>query len=257
MGGDLLAERRTSIFGCLSVGHNILLGYVLWDGVNFEDGVDATKVWMIDETFTSVHREDWEIYTNTQSRSIRSFNNFVENTIRNSFLRTYTIFSVSKYPFLKNVQKKSQNHCLFSSAALDAYGLIKAGRWVERGDIVVLGLKTYDFPKKDRLFFDIIEKSPALNSAAVSLCVPSGVMGRVLQVQTNKTIGKTLKTISTYLVNNKFMHSPGVTAPNIFTRLKTINLGTAVSISTFVVTRGTKEKRFALFSTQPLISLTK
>jgi len=57
--GSLLGE-GIRILGKLAIGNNILLGYLPWDGYNFEDGIVATEILRTKEVFTSVHVEEWE-----------------------------------------------------------------------------------------------------------------------------------------------------------------------------------------------------
>lgn len=57
--GDLLADSRDSLCGQFVVGRNLLLGYIPWDGLNFEDAVIANKNLVTKEVFTSAHIEEW------------------------------------------------------------------------------------------------------------------------------------------------------------------------------------------------------
>jgi len=60
LSGELLAD-GSSRFSCqISVGHNFLLRYVPWDGLNFEDSVVATTELFIDGSLTSIHVENLE-----------------------------------------------------------------------------------------------------------------------------------------------------------------------------------------------------
>merc|ERR1712187_543774 len=59
--GDLLADRRASVFGQTASGQNLLLGSIAYDGLNHEDGVVASQALAINETFSSVHTEQWDI----------------------------------------------------------------------------------------------------------------------------------------------------------------------------------------------------
>merc|ERR1711920_959727 len=57
--GDLLADGQASLFGCFSVGQNLIIAYMSWDRLNFEDGIITTQTMIKKETFTSVHSEKW------------------------------------------------------------------------------------------------------------------------------------------------------------------------------------------------------
>merc|ERR1712224_1173400 len=58
--GDFLAEGRSSVHNQLAVGQNLLIGYIPWDGLNFEDAMVASESLVTKETFTSTHIEEWE-----------------------------------------------------------------------------------------------------------------------------------------------------------------------------------------------------
>ena len=57
--GDLLADSSDSLCGQFVVGRNLLLGYIPWDGLNFEDAVIANENLTTKEIFTSAHIEEW------------------------------------------------------------------------------------------------------------------------------------------------------------------------------------------------------
>lgn len=63
-----MADSRDSSFGHFSVGRNLLLGYIPWDGLNFEDAVVASENLVTKEVFTSAHIEEW-ITSSTQTQS--------------------------------------------------------------------------------------------------------------------------------------------------------------------------------------------
>jgi DNA-directed RNA polymerase subunit beta len=57
--GDLLADGRSSVHGNLAVGQNLLICYMPWDGLNFEDAIVGSERLREYETFTSTHIEEW------------------------------------------------------------------------------------------------------------------------------------------------------------------------------------------------------
>ena len=57
--GDLLADSNDSLCGQFVVGRNLLLGYLPWDGLNFEDAVVASENLVTKEIFTNTHLEEW------------------------------------------------------------------------------------------------------------------------------------------------------------------------------------------------------
>jgi len=58
--GDLLADGRASVGGSLAVGQNLLICYIPWDGLNFEDAIVGSERLIKKETGTSIHIEEWE-----------------------------------------------------------------------------------------------------------------------------------------------------------------------------------------------------
>ena len=57
---NLLVDKNTSIFRHFSIGHNTLIRYIPWDGINFEDRIIITEMWIINETLISIHYEVWQ-----------------------------------------------------------------------------------------------------------------------------------------------------------------------------------------------------
>jgi DNA-directed RNA polymerase beta subunit len=58
--GDLLADGRSSLGGQLAIGKNLLLCYLPWYGLNFEDAIVATERLVTHEIFTSRYIEEIE-----------------------------------------------------------------------------------------------------------------------------------------------------------------------------------------------------
>ena len=59
--GDLIADCSTSVGGDLSLGQNILIGYMPWEGYNFEDAILISERLVYDDLYTSIHIEKYEI----------------------------------------------------------------------------------------------------------------------------------------------------------------------------------------------------
>src|SRR4051812_46822468 len=53
--GDLLADSSASVGGELSLGKNILVAYMPWDGYNFEDAILISERLVYDDIYTSLH----------------------------------------------------------------------------------------------------------------------------------------------------------------------------------------------------------
>ena len=71
--GDLLADGSSSLYGFFAAGQNLLVGYMPWDGLNFEDAMVVSEGLKNEETFTSTHIEYWETSLQRTSLGIETF----------------------------------------------------------------------------------------------------------------------------------------------------------------------------------------
>jgi len=153
--GDVLADTSTTEFGELSLGKNVLIGYMPWEGYNFEDAVLMNERVVYDHVFTSFHIERLKTETRTTQKGEEIF--------------------CSDPPALADGTQK------FST--LDKYGLIRPGTWVQNGDILVG--KKVPRPEvaptpEERLLYAIFEtKRPQYSDSSFRLS--HGSMGRVVQ----------------------------------------------------------------------------
>ena len=154
--GDLLADCTTSVSGELSLGKNILVAYMPWEGYNFEDAILINERLVYDDIYTSLHIERYEI-------EIRD-----------------TIFGVEQ---ISNKITESE------TAHLDEKGIAKIGSWVNEGSILVgkiTPIKKKSLSPHEKLLYDIVgKKIPTTRDT--SLRVPKGVQGRVLNVEILET----------------------------------------------------------------------
>ena len=58
--GDVLADGPSTKDGELALGKNILVGYMNWEGYNYEDAVLLNERLVMDDVFTSIHVEEYE-----------------------------------------------------------------------------------------------------------------------------------------------------------------------------------------------------
>ena len=58
--GDVLADGPSTAEGELSLGKNILVGYMNWEGYNYEDAILLNERLVMDDVFTSIHIEEFE-----------------------------------------------------------------------------------------------------------------------------------------------------------------------------------------------------
>ena len=154
--GDLLADCTTSVSGELSLGKNILVAYMPWEGYNFEDAILISERLVYDDIYTSLHIERYEI-------EIRD-----------------TIFGVEQ---ISNKITESE------TVHLDEKGIAKIGSWVNEGTVLVgkiTPIKQKSLSPYEKLLYDIVgKKIPTTRDT--SLRVPKGVQGKVLNVEILET----------------------------------------------------------------------
>ncbi|MDR3124456.1 MAG: DNA-directed RNA polymerase subunit beta [Endomicrobium sp.] len=154
--GQIIADGPATSQGQLSLGQNLLVAYMPWDGYNFEDAMLLSEKLIQDDKFTSVHIKEFQ----TEARETKSRPEEITKDIPN----------VGAEDLL----------------SLDEDGVIKIGSTVQRGDILV-GKTT---PKgeqqstpEERLLRVLFGKK-AEDVQDASLRVPPGVTGKVITVRT-------------------------------------------------------------------------
>jgi len=105
--GDVVADSSAVDHGELALGQNCLVGFMAWDGYNFEDAVIISERLVHDDRFTSVHIENYTI------------------DVRDTKLGPEVVTSD-----IPNVSEEKLKH-------LDAEGIIRIGAEVKSGDILV------------------------------------------------------------------------------------------------------------------------
>ena len=58
--GDMLADGPSTDTGELALGRNILLGFMVWEGYNYEDAILISDKLVKEDVFTSIHIEEYE-----------------------------------------------------------------------------------------------------------------------------------------------------------------------------------------------------
>ncbi len=58
--GDIIADGPAMDNGELALGKNILIGFMTWEGYNYEDAVLISEELVMDDVFTSIHMEEYE-----------------------------------------------------------------------------------------------------------------------------------------------------------------------------------------------------
>jgi DNA-directed RNA polymerase subunit beta len=59
--GDILADGPSTSQGEIALGKNILVGFMTWEGYNYEDAILISERLSMEDTFTSIHIEEHEI----------------------------------------------------------------------------------------------------------------------------------------------------------------------------------------------------
>ena len=153
--GQIIADGASTEGGELSVGQNILIAYMPWEGYNYEDAFVISERLLYDDLFTSLHIEKFEI-------EIRQTKLGMEEVTRD----------------LPNVSEHSIRN-------LDNNGIVKIGTWVDSGDTLVGKLTPKgesDYPPEGKLLRAIFgEKSRDVRNTSLKL--PHGTCGRVLDVK--------------------------------------------------------------------------
>jgi DNA-directed RNA polymerase subunit beta len=153
--GDVLADGPLTSEGRLSLGRNILIAYMPWEGYNFEDAILISEKLVREDTFTSIHISEQECEARDTKLGPEEITCDIPNIGEGS---------------LSN---------------LDERGIVRIGAEVESGDILV-GKVTpkgeTDLGPEERLLRAIFgEKAREIRDT--SLRVPHGEKGKVIDVK--------------------------------------------------------------------------
>lgn len=105
--GDIIADGGGTSEGVLALGRNVLAAFVPFDGYNFEDAILISEKLVKDDTFTSIHIDEFSIDVRETKLG------------REEFTRD-----------IPNVSEKALRN-------LDEYGIVREGTRVAPGDILV------------------------------------------------------------------------------------------------------------------------
>jgi DNA-directed RNA polymerase subunit beta len=153
--GDIIADGPLTSQGCLSLGRNILIAYMPWEGYNFEDAILISDKLVREDTFTSIHISEHECEARDTKLGPEEITCDIPNIGEGS---------------LSN---------------LDESGIVRIGAEVESGDILV-GKVTpkgeTDLGPEERLLRAIFgEKAREVRDT--SLRVPHGEKGKIIDVK--------------------------------------------------------------------------
>jgi DNA-directed RNA polymerase subunit beta len=152
--GDLLADCASSIAGELSLGHNILIAYMPWEGFNYEDAILISERLVFDDVYSSIHIERYE----TDVRETR-------------YGKEQITFQIP------DVSPKKRKH-------LNSYGISKIGTFIQEGEILVGKITPINQKSKTHyktLLHSIVEKE-FLTFQDSSLRAPKGINAKVVNI---------------------------------------------------------------------------
>jgi DNA-directed RNA polymerase subunit beta len=153
--GQVLADGAATYKGELSLGRNVLVAFMSWDGYNFEDAIIISERLVQNDTYTSIHIEEFEI-------EIRETKLGKEEFTRD----------------IPNVSPKALSN-------LDEYGIVRIGTFVQPGDILVGKVSPKsksELTPEEKLLHAIFGRAGE-DVKNDSLDVPSGVEGIVIDTQ--------------------------------------------------------------------------
>gem|GEM_PF-91292 len=157
---QVIADGSSTKDGALSLGRNIMVAYMPWEGYNFEDAILVSERLIKEDVFTSLHIQTYQ----AEVRDTR-----------------YGREMFTKQP--PGVEERSLSH-------LDSDGIVRVGAWVSEGDMLVgkVTPKAAGLSPEDRLLRAVKTQTEACYSSDISyedgsLRLPPGVEGRITRVQ--------------------------------------------------------------------------
>jgi DNA-directed RNA polymerase subunit beta len=153
--GQVIADGAATKNGELALGRNVLVAFMAWDGYNFEDAIIISEKLVKEDTYTSIHIEEFEI-------EIRETKLGKEEFTRD----------------IPNVSPKALSN-------LDEHGIVRIGTYVRPGDILVGKVSPKsrsELTPEEKLLHAIFGRAGE-DVKNDSLEVPSGVEGIVIGTQ--------------------------------------------------------------------------
>ena len=65
--GDVMVDGPSTSHGEIALGKNILMGFMTWEGYNYEDAILLNERMVKEDVFTSIHIEEYETESATPS----------------------------------------------------------------------------------------------------------------------------------------------------------------------------------------------
>jgi DNA-directed RNA polymerase subunit beta len=153
--GEVIADGAATFRGELALGRNVLVGFMSFDGFNFEDAIIISEELVKQDVYTSIHIEEFDIEIRETKLG------------REEFTRD-----------IPNVSEKALRN-------LDESGIVQVGTYVRPGDILVGKVspksKT-ELTPEEKLLHAIFGRAGE-DVKNDSLEVPSGIEGIVINTQ--------------------------------------------------------------------------
>ena len=153
--GDIIADGASTDMGELALGQNMLVGFMPWNGYNYEDSILISERVVGDDRYTSIHIEELSVVARDTKLGAEEITQDISNLSERMLGR------------------------------LDESGIIYIGAEVEAGDVLVGKVtpkgETQLTPEEKLLRAIFGEKASDVKDT--SLRVPSGMSGTVIDVQ--------------------------------------------------------------------------
>ena len=153
--GQLLADGAATDDGELALGRNVLVAFMPWEGLNYEDAILVSNRLVRDDVFTSIHIEEYEV------------------EIRETKL--------GKEEFTRDIPNVGEK----ALGQLDDTGIVRIGTPVEAGDILVGKVapkSKSELTPEEKLLHAIFGRA-GVDVKNASLTMPPGSRGVVIDAQ--------------------------------------------------------------------------
>jgi DNA-directed RNA polymerase subunit beta len=159
--GQIIADGPSTVDGELSLGRNLLVAYMPWEGYNYEDAIIINERLIVEDCLTSIHIEEYE--TNL----------------------TYCLLGHEK------LTRKIPHLTKYVRRHLDQQGIVQIGSYVKENDVLVGKLVPYEDTSPEMkllktLYPEKFDKKKTYRDR--SLRVPSGTEGRVIDIRVSSTV---------------------------------------------------------------------
>ncbi len=152
--GEVIADGPATSNGELALGRNVLVGFLPWNGYNFEDAILVSERLIQEDVFTSIHIKEFSVEVHDTRQGIESITRDIPNVS-------------------ERILKK-----------LDENGIVRVGAKVQSNDILVGKItpkSDYEIEPERRLITHVFgEKGKVVRDT--SLRLPHGVEGTVVDI---------------------------------------------------------------------------